>query len=203
MTDYDVVVIGGGGAGLSAAVSAAERGASVIVFESEGELGGSTKLSAGMFTAGGTSVQAALGVADTADRFFQHYMDLNQWLLKPGLIRQFCHLSAPPLEWLLSLGVEVPAWFSENANIPGLMRAGVEDTWRAHVPKDQGYAVIEVLDRARKSAGIDAVLHTRIERLLTSGGRVAGVVADGIELTASAVVVAFCGPLRHAGPVGH
>jgi succinate dehydrogenase/fumarate reductase flavoprotein subunit len=197
-TDYDVVVIGGGGAGLSAAVSAAEAGASVILFESEGELGGSTKLSAGMFTAGGTSVQAALGVADTPDRFFQHYMDLNQWLLKPGLIRRFCHLSGPTLEWVLSLGVEVPAQFSENANIPGLMRAGVEDTWRAHVPKDQGYAVIEVLDRARKGAGIDAVLHTRIERLLTAGGRVTGVVADGIEVSAGAVVVASGGLARNA-----
>jgi fumarate reductase flavoprotein subunit len=201
MPDYDVVVVGGGGAGLSAAVSAAEGGASVILFESEGELGGSTKLSAGMFTAGGTSVQAALGVADTADRFFQHYMDLNQWLLKPGLIRRFCHLSGPALEWLLSLGVEVPAGFSENANIPGLMRAGVEDTWRAHVPKDQGYAVIEALDRARKSAGADAVLHTRIERLLTSGGRVTGVVADGVRVSAGAVVVASGGLSRNAGLV--
>ncbi len=58
----DVVVIGGGGAGLAAAVSAAESGASVLLFESETELGGSTQLSAGLFTAAGTSVQRGLGI---------------------------------------------------------------------------------------------------------------------------------------------
>eukprot|EP01133_Synstelium_polycarpum_P028480 gene28480-34588_t len=80
MTEHwDVVVIGGGGAGLAAAVSAAEEGASVLLFESETELGGSTALSAGIFTAAGTSVQAGLGVDDSAEKFFQHYMDLNQW----------------------------------------------------------------------------------------------------------------------------
>lgn len=192
-TDYDVIVIGGGGAGLAAAVSAAERGSSVILFESEGELGGSTQLSAGMFTAAATSVQKQLGVADTVDRFFQHYMDLNQWLLKPGVVRRFCELAGPTLEWMLDLGVEVPAQFSGNAHTPGLTRAGVEDVWRAHVPKDQGYGLIQMLDKARKAHGVEAVLHTRVERLLISDGRATGVVADGVELTAGAVVVASGG----------
>lgn len=161
--------------------------------ESEGELGGSTQLSAGMFTAAGTSVQKALGIDDTVERFFQHYMDLNQWLLKPGLIRRFCELTAPTLEWLLELGVEVPAQVSTNAHMPGLTRAGVEDVWRAHVPKDQGYGLVQVLDRARKSHDVDAVLHARVEGLLSEDGRVTGVVADGVELRAGAVVVASGG----------
>ncbi|GAA1913066.1 FAD-dependent oxidoreductase [Nocardioides hwasunensis] len=191
--DFDVIVIGGGGAGLAAAVSAAERGASVILFEAEGELGGSTQLSAGMFTAAGTSVQKELGVDDSVDRFFQHYMDLNQWLLKPGLVRRFCELSGPTLEWLLGLGLEVPAQLSGNAHTPGLCRAGVEDVWRAHVPKDQGYGLVQVLDRARRAAGVEVALHTRVERLLVEDGRVSGVVADGVELHAGGVVVASGG----------
>jgi fumarate reductase flavoprotein subunit len=191
--DYDVIVIGGGGAGLAAAVSAAERGKSVILFESEGELGGSTQLSAGMFTAAGTSVQKQLGIEDTVERFFQHYMDLNQWLLKPGLIRRFCELSGPTLEWLLELGVEIPAQISPNAHVPGLTRAGVEDVWRAHVPKDQGYGLVLTLDKARRAHGVEAVLHTRVESLLVRDGRVTGVVADGVELSAGAVVVASGG----------
>ena len=191
--DYDVVVIGGGGAGLAAAVSAAERGASVILFESEGELGGSTQLSAGMFTAAQTSVQKELGIEDTVERFFQHYMDLNQWLLKPGLVRRFCELAGPTLEWMLHLGVEVPAQISGNAHTPGLTRAGVEDVWRAHVPKDQGYGLVQVLDKARKAHKIDAVMHTRVEQLLSTDGRVTGVVVDGVELEAEAVVVASGG----------
>lgn len=196
-TDYDVIVIGAGGAGLAAAVAAAERGKSVIVFESEGEVGGSTQLSAGMFTAAGTTVQKALGIDDSAERFYQHYMDLNQWLLKPGLVRRFTELAAPTLEWMLGFGLEVPAQVSTNAHMPGLTRAGVEDVWRAHVPKDQGYGLVQVLDKARKALGVEIVLHTRVESLVVreSDGvsRVAGVVADGIELTSDAVVVASGG----------
>ncbi|GAB3569709.1 hypothetical protein GCM10027445_21910 [Amycolatopsis endophytica] len=191
--DWDVVVVGGGGAGLAAAVTAAEQGASVLLFESEKELGGSTQLSAGMFTAAGTSVQAALGVEDSAERFFQHYMDLNSWQLNPGLIEAFCRHSGPTLEWLIGLGVEIPAKVSGNAHTPGLCQAGVEDVWRGHVPKDQGYGVVQVLAKAARARNVEVVLNTRAERLIDKDGRVAGVVADGIEVTAGAVVVASGG----------
>ncbi|MBY6414075.1 FAD-dependent oxidoreductase [Rhodococcus sp. BP-252] len=191
--DYDVVVIGGGGAGLAAAVTAAENGASVLLFEAMKELGGSTALSAGLFTAAGTSVQRELGIEDSAEKFFQHYMDLNQWMLAPGLIRTFCENAGPTLEWLIELGVEIPAKVSGNAHQPGLSQAGVEDVWRGHVPKDQGYGLVQVLDAARRRHGIEVVLDTRVQALLTENGRVVGVIADDVELRAGAVVVASGG----------
>ncbi|NKR45198.1 FAD-dependent oxidoreductase [Rhodococcus hoagii] len=191
--NWDVVVIGGGGAGLAAAVSAAEQGASVLLFESQTELGGSTQLSAGLFTAAGTSVQRGLGIEDTAEKFFQHYMDLNHWMLKPGLVRAFCENAGPTLEWLIGLGVEIPARESANAHMPGLAQAGVEDVWRGHVPKDQGYGLVQVLDKARRDQGVEVVLNTRVQSLLVEDGRVAGVVADDIEVRASSVVIASGG----------
>ncbi|MGV9982722.1 FAD-dependent oxidoreductase [Streptomyces olivaceus] len=202
MTDLDaldVIVVGGGGAGLAAAAAAAEQGAQVLLFESERELGGSTQLSAGLFTAAGTGVQRGLGIEDTAERHFQHYMDLNQWQLKPGLIRAFCAAAGPTLEWMLGLGLDVPAAVSPDAHTPGLCRAGVEDVWRGHVPRDQGYGLVRVLDRARRERGVEAVLNTRVERLLFEEGRVAGVVADGIEVRAGAVVVASGGFAQDPG----
>ncbi|MBR8742685.1 FAD-dependent oxidoreductase [Nocardiopsis sp. MG754419] len=187
--EHDVIVIGGGGAGLAAAASAAERGARVLLFESETELGGSTRLSAGLFTAAGTSVQRSLGVQDSPERFYQHYMDLNQWMLEPGLIEVFCRQSGPTLDWLIGLGVEFPARISTHAHMPGLTRAGVEDVWRGHVPKDQGYGLVCALAAACRERGVEVVLNTRVERLLHEDGRVVGAVADGIEVRAAAVVV--------------
>lgn len=191
--EWDVIVIGAGAAGLAAATSAAERGARVVVFESQDSVGGSMQQAAGMFTAAGTSVQRELRIADSPDRFYQHYMDLNQWLLHPGLVRTFCEQAAPTFEWLLGLGVEVPARRSTNAHMPGVCRAGVEDVWRGHVPVGEGYRVVEVLDRARRERHGDLVLHTRVEKLLREEGRVTGVVADGLEVRAGAVVVATGG----------
>lgn len=193
MKNWDVVVIGAGGAGLAAAVSAAEHGASVVVLESEKEIGGSTQLSAGMFTAADTSVQRALGIEDSPASFYQHYMDLNQWRLRPGLVKRFCEASGPTLEWLIELGVEFPSKISTNAHDPGLMQAGVEDVWRGHVPKDQGYGLISVLNQQRLGKGIDLFLDNRVEDIVVQNGQVEGIKIAGELIEAPAVVVASGG----------
>ncbi|WP_432990065.1 FAD-dependent oxidoreductase [Dactylosporangium sp. CA-233914] len=190
---WDVVVVGGGGAGLAAAVSAAENGRRVIVFESQGALGGSTMESAGMITAAGTSVQAALGVADSPREHFRHYMDLNQWKLKPGLVRRFCEQAGPTFEWMLGMGLQVPTRLSHNAHSPGLVRAGVEDIWRGHVPEDQGYALVQVLERRARELGVDIILHAPVENLRTQEGAVVGVTVDGEPVDADGVVIASGG----------
>ncbi|MEV0699523.1 FAD-dependent oxidoreductase [Saccharopolyspora sp. NPDC050389] len=195
--DYDLVVIGAGGAGLAAAVSAAQQGLRVLVLESEDEIGGSTQLSAGMLTAAATDVQRALGVEDSPARMFQHYMDLNQWRVLPGPTRMFCEQSGSLIGWLVDLGVEIPAQFSQNAHMPGLTRAGVEDVWRGHVPKDQGYGLVQALDRARQRLGVDLALGSRATDLLRDGHAVTGVVVDDAEVTAPSVVVA-CGGLAQS-----
>jgi succinate dehydrogenase/fumarate reductase flavoprotein subunit len=123
-------------------------------------------------------------------------MDLNQWNLKPGLIWAFCQAAAPTLEWLLTLGVEVPAKLSTSAMEPGLDQGGVGDVWRAHVPLDQGYGLVQVLDRECRSLGVDVVLRTRVQQLIVAAGGVVGVVADGVEVRSGAVVVAT-GGLSH------
>ncbi|MFF4827210.1 FAD-dependent oxidoreductase [Streptomyces sp. NPDC001312] len=191
--DYDVIVVGAGGAGLAASVSAAQAGARVLLLEAEGEIGGSTQLSAGLLTASATSVQESLGVEDSPLRMFQHYMDLNGWRVRPGPVRMFCEESSRVVDWLLELGVEIPAQVSRSAHEPGLTRAGVEDVWRGHVPKDQGYGLVQVLDKARARLDVDLALGSRVEDLVVRDGAVCGVVLEAEEATAAAVVIASGG----------
>ncbi|MGI5129868.1 FAD-dependent oxidoreductase [Pseudonocardia sp. CA-107938] len=195
--EWDLVVIGSGAGGLSAAVSAAEGGCRVLVFESEREFGGSMALSGGVFCAAGTSVQSALGLEDSPELYYRHYMDLNQWVLRPGLIRTFCYESTPTFEWLLGMGLEVPPHLSENSHQPGIRKLGVEVPRRGHIPVGEGYALAQVLERARKDRGVELVLGTRVERLLIENGRVTGVVADDVEVRVPAVVVASGGFARN------
>jgi succinate dehydrogenase/fumarate reductase flavoprotein subunit len=196
VSNTDVIVVGGGGAGLSAAVTAAEAGASVLLIESEDLLGGSTRLSSGLFSAGGTSVQAALGVQDSPAKFYQHYMDLNGWRMEPGVVRSFCEEAAPAFEWLLGLGVKVPPAISTNAREPGLNQAGVGDVWRAHAPDGEGAAIVAVLAEAARARGVRVLLGTRVGTLLLNGDRVVGVRAGDAEYRARAVVITT-GGLSH------
>ena len=109
MADYDVIVIGGGAAGMSTAISAHERGARVLLFEGETKLGGSTALSGGWFFAAGTSVQRAAGIHDdTPQAMFDYYAQVNQWRIDPPVVRRLCENAGAALEWLVSLGVVFP-----------------------------------------------------------------------------------------------
>ena len=70
----DVVVIGGGGAGLTSAIAAYEKGASVILIEKTELLGGNTNYATAGLNAAGTSVQKKLGVEDSAELFYEDTM---------------------------------------------------------------------------------------------------------------------------------
>ena len=66
--DVDVLVVGSGAAGLAAALSAREHGAQdVLIAESEGLVGGSSRLSGGLMMGAGTRYQRAFGIADDAE----------------------------------------------------------------------------------------------------------------------------------------
>ena len=186
MNDYNVIVIGSGAAGLAAAIAAADNGASVLVMEADTQVGGSSRLSGGHFYAAGTSLQESAGVDDSADAMFEHYMTLNQWMVEPSVVRRYCDESAPTFEWVRELGVTFPQ--------AGLYASGIGPVPRGHQPEGAGEEVIRVLDYQRSIRGIDLVLDSRVDRLLTDDdGAVCGIAAAGDSATCGAVVIATGG----------
>ena len=102
--DTQVVVIGGGGAGLAAAVSAVQNGAKVVVFEKLGYLGGSTNVSGGAFNAVDPKRQKAMGIEDSEDKFYDQTMKGGHNVGNPELVRYLTSNAMSSIEWLESLG---------------------------------------------------------------------------------------------------
>lgn len=183
--DFDVIVVGGGGAGLAAAIEAKQAGGSVMVLEADTRLGGATGASAGVFYAANTSVQKARGIQDSAEAMFEYVMAINQWALKPDIIRHICEESGPTIEWLIGLGVKFPPEY--------LVCSGVENTPRGHPSEGAGHGIAERLINHAGVLGIETALGVRVERLLIEDQRVVGIQAQGMELRAPVTVIATGG----------
>ena len=184
--DFDVVVLGAGGAGLAAAVSAAERGARVMVIEAGKRPGGSTVLSTGVFYAAGTSVQRARGIEDTPDAMFHYCMTLNQYRADASLIRTLCDEGASGIDWLMNMGV---GYRPED-----LYMSGVDTVARGHRATEHGSSIIAALDQAASTRGVEMTVQTRVRQLrLDEHGRIDGILVEGETVTAGGVVVATGG----------
>ena len=93
----DVAIIGAGGAGVLSAVTAAENGAKVIVFEKRPFPGGNTNLALGVF---GPKM-------DKRDWAFKEIMEFSHWRANARLVRAFVEKSATLREYLEAHGVEI------------------------------------------------------------------------------------------------
>ena len=179
--NFDVIVIGGGGAGLAAAYHAARDGASVIILEASSALGGATALATGVVYAAGTSVQRAAGIVDSADDMYHYMMTLNQWSIKPDLARRLCDSGATIIDWLIELGNIFP---------PDLVvESGVGGRPRGHQSAGAGAGIVQSLVNAVGALGVEVALGTRVDELIHENGRVVGVRADGFELRSHAVII--------------
>ena len=90
----DVVVIGSGGAGFSAAITAHDLGAKVIVFEKMPIIGGNTQIASGGMNAAGTRYQEAAGVKDTWKLMYDDTMKGGYNRGIPALVEVFAKNSA-------------------------------------------------------------------------------------------------------------
>lgn len=184
MSDYDVVVTGSGVAGLCAALEAEAAGAQVLIVESQGVVGGSSRLAHGLIMGAGTRFQAANGIEDNAEALYRHYMTLNQWQVQQSVARRLCDEAGPTIEWLADLGVR----------IVGVYPSGDELVPRGHATEG-GHAIVAALHaEVRRRDRIDIALGKRVDRLLTEDGRVTGIAAGGDQVRAGATVLA-CGGL--------
>lgn len=178
-TDYDIIIVGGGGAGMTAALYAEAAGASVMILEADDKLGGATRLSGGVIYAAGTSVQEAQGIADSAQDMYDYIMTLNAWEIRPDIVRTFADRSAATIDWLIGMGAEYQ-W---------VVKSGVDTVPRGHCTVGAGDALGRLLVNAVGARSIETALNTRVERLLVEDGRVVGIHASGMDLFAHAVLI--------------
>jgi len=165
---FDVVVVGGGGSGLAAAIEARAADRSVVLLEKNDKLGGSTAWSVGSITATGTPHQRRRGIQDSAD---DHFADM------PGfagplagrdndeLRRILCDEVPDAFRWLLTLGVR----------FYGPMPEPPHRQPRMHNVLPNSHAYIYYLDREARRVGVDIRVGVRVTSLSTEGGTVTGV----------------------------
>ncbi|NNM71585.1 FAD-dependent oxidoreductase [Enterovirga aerilata] len=177
-----VLVIGAGACGLTAALSAREAGAEVLVLERDPRPSGSTSLSAGLIPAAGTRLQHEKGIADSPEIFAADLAAKARGRNDPAVVRAVAEASGPTIDWLVaSQGLDLH--LVEGFTYPGHSRL------RMHGPKTQTGADLEaMLLGAAERAGIDILTGASVEDLFADEtGRVVGAGFRRPDGTAEAV----------------
>jgi len=182
----DVFVIGGGGAGLVASITAAENGANVILVDKMPVIGGNTIISATGLTASDTKLHEAAGTPFTKEDHFKKTMDTSKNLADEKLVKLLVDSSNEAYEWLLTLGLKYqldpkdPSWI---------------------IPEEGHYGAELVKALQAKAATLDKLeirLETKATELVVENGKVVGakvIDSDGKEqvILAKSVILATGG----------
>lgn len=186
-TSCDVVVVGSGASGMTAAINAAKTGARVILVEKLDFVGGTSLLSNSMFGSVATSVHKAEGKTETVNDLIANYMKQEAATgayAKEESASILAEKSAEAAEYLIGLGVELDHTSSTFILAPASGRK-------------VGEMVIPALSGELEKYGVDVRVSTRASHILTQDGVVSGVQvetnAGTYEIAAKAVVLATGG----------
>jgi fumarate reductase flavoprotein subunit len=189
--EADIVVIGGGSAGLAAAVSAAQNGAKVVLLEKEPFLGGASSFVEGIFGIG-TEQQRRAYVSITADEVFKHAFEFSHALADSHLLRTAIEESGPTIAWMerdLGVHFEVTRWSPLEPMV-----------WHvaSYKEKHLGGAVIAACVEKANELGVTILMKTAGKKLVVEKGRLTGIEAVDAEgkpvmIGAKAVIIATGG----------
>lgn len=191
---FDVAVIGGGAAGLAAAIEAGKAGATVVLLEKLPMLGGSTLLSAGIMYGTGFTIQKEAGIEDSVEALVAYWMERAENKAREDHLRFVAERSGQTIDWLASIGVVFGEPFpSGSSPVP-----------RAVSAQGGGNGLIEPLKKEAGLHGVEILLQTTAESLITDdNNRVIGLMAKdsqgkALKINANAVVIATGGFDRNA-----
>ena len=167
----DLVVVGGGLAGVAAALEAADGGTSVLLLEKMAELGGSSALSGGCLAFAGTDLQQAQGIEDSDDLLFSDLREVGAFENDEHIVRAYVAHQLDTYQWLRRQGVE----FS-----PVIEVSSGQSVPRVHTV-DPADVVRLLARRARATGRVEILTGMSVRRLLrdSTGERVEGVRAEG------------------------
>ena len=164
MTEWDeqtdILVVGSGVAGLSAAIEARQAGADVLVIEKMKVTGGNTRISDGGLAAPGNPIQKQVGVKDSPELFYQDLLRAGLGLNHPRLAALVAENAADAVNWTMNvLGV---------AYLDRLDRFGGHSVARCLTTRNHSGADI-IKAQQTKFAQLGGVIRTRCQltRLIT------------------------------------
>ncbi len=182
---YDVVVIGGGGAGLSAAIEAADSGASVLLLEKNVSTGGTTSTSQGLIGGYDTQIQKAQGVELTYEQMYDNLAANASYRLDPELMGITVEKSGESIDWLIDR-CAVP-FQSESV-------VGYGPLAMMHVVDGAGLALTDALLATALDAGVEVKTEAKVVEITMQGGSPAAVkTEDGSIYACKALVIASGG----------
>jgi fumarate reductase flavoprotein subunit len=168
----DVVVIGSGGAGMTAAITAFDAGVKVLVLEKMPITGGNTQLAAGGMNAAETAFQKKKSIADTIKLMYEDTLKGGKNVARPELVDILARGSSGSIDWLTSIG----------ADMSDVGRMGGASLSRTHRPtggEAVGHHIVHVMRQNAIKRGLDVRTNTRVLQILRSaGGAVSGVLVE-------------------------
>lgn len=196
--DCDVVIVGAGGAGMTAAIKAVQAGKDVIIIDKMPYVGGNTtKASGGMNSA---STQKQLEAAEkeedeavkaaildsTVENYIADTMKGGHDINDIELVTTMAEKSAEAIEWLESIG----------APLPKIAATGGTVHYYLHEPEDGsavGEFLVESYTKTLEDLGLEVMLNTKATDLIVEDGKVAGIKAEGKDkdytINAGAVII--------------
>lgn len=191
----DVVVVGLGGAGGSAAIEARERGAEVLLADRFGGGGATGKSAGAVYFGGGTELQKRFGYEDSPGNMYEYLRLEADGVVSDEVLRAFCETSVENFEWLRAMGCPFPVsgtvcktalpsedctlYFSGNELCPPYSDHATPAP-RGHRPLGRGltgHLITAALRGRALELGVELRPYARAERLVVDGdGTVIGVV---------------------------
>ena len=200
---FDVIIVGAGYAGLSAALEAGKTGASVVVLCDRGQLANNSAMSGGLFAMVNTPVQAEKGIKDSAELFAQDIMKASQNRANAEIVKIAANASHEMYDWLTALGAKFPTLSNQSGHSVLRVHQEIGETGGGF---GRGGRLIKLMHEAAKANGVDIRMHTPVTGLLTDkNGRVTGAIAKGesgdMEITARHGVVLAAGGFAKNQPM--
>ena len=171
--DTEIVIIGAGGAGMTAAIMVHQAGKDFVLLEKMPYAGGNTTKATGGMNAAETHYQKEQGIEDSTALFAADTMKGGHALNDPELVATLANRSADAIDWLDTIG----------AALPKISYSGGASVNRIHAPEDGsgvGGFLVDRFSAKLDELGVETLYNTAATELLTDDeGKICGVKAEG------------------------
>lgn len=165
---YDVIIIGSGGAGMTAAIEAKDAGMNPVILEKMPIAGGNTSKASAGLNASETSVEKAQGVTDSNDKFYEETLKGGGGTNDKELLRYFVDHSAAAVDWLAQNDIVL-----DNLTTTGGM--SVSRTHRPHDGSAVGAYLVKGLEENISKRDIPVFVNSDVTKINEKDGKVSGV----------------------------